>query len=73
MLAVNLAHTSDLKSLTEQSRNQKKIIGEHGEVDEYLLIKLAGHYLNKGLINDALRYCEVALQFNPTYPVCYVL
>ena len=63
-LAVNLSSNVDLKSLTSERRYQQRIIGEHGEVNEFMLIKLAGHYINKGLVRDALHYCEVALEIN---------
>ena len=66
MLAVNLNQTEDLRHLAEnRKRNRFRIVGDHGDLNEATYLKLAEHYLNKGLIDEALGYCELSLQFDP--------
>ena len=66
MLAVNLNQTADLRHLADsRRRNRLRLVGDHGDLNEATYLKLAEHYLGKGLIDEALSYCELALQFDP--------
>ena len=66
MLAVNLNQTADLRHLAERRRrNRLRLVGDHGDLNEAIYIKLAEHYLSKDLIDEALSYCELSLQFDP--------
>ena len=64
MLAVNLYQSENLKEISDKAK-QRTISDEHGEINEFVYIKLAEYFITKGHMEDALQYSQLALRINP--------